>query len=274
MNILDFNQSGGFPLSTEILEAMQASYRSLNELGKIAGDLTIISGCEVVGSVASDGFVVINGELFFFKGATVGTHVIIQQVAEAAQGFEDGSAKPIIYERYATFGTAETQYAWLEFRRPLTLLQIEAKLTQLEKSSPIGMCVVWGRPESEIPEGWVVHEPLQGYVAVGRKDGDVNFGALNATIGVAQVTLDITQIPNHKHSTAPFDKFVAIASDILGANSTTGLDSTNENTEIVIGNLDATKIITATEKSIGGGQSHTNIQPSRIVDWIRFVGFN
>lgn len=275
MNLLDFNQSGGFPLSTEILEAMQVSYRSLNELGKIAGDLTIISGCEVVGSVASDGFVVINGELFFFKGATVGTHVVVQQVAEAPQGFEDGSAKPIIYERYATFGTAETQYAWADFKRPLTLLQIEAKLSQLENMVPIGLVAIWDRPADAIPAGWVEHTDLAGRTAVGHLNGDVNFGALGGNIGVSQVTLDVTQIPSHNHSFSPFNKFVARASDLGNNNSSsTSFDNDLSSTELAIGNLNATQMTNATERSIGGGQAHSNIQPSRIVKYIRFVGFN
>lgn len=258
MNLLDFNQSGGFPLSTEILEAMQASYRSLNELGKIAGDLTIISGCDVVGSVASDGFVVINGELFFFKGATVETQVVIQQVAEAAQGFEDGSAKPIIYERYATFGTAETQYLWDDFKRPLTLLQIEAKLTQLENMVPIGLVAIWDRPADAIPAGWVEHTDLSGRTAVGHLDGDVNFGALGGNLGVAQVTLDITQIPSHSH-TMTFNELPT------GNTGNPGYDGGDNNYQTNV---------TKTSSSVGGGQAHTNIQPSRIVKYIRFVGFN
>lgn len=261
MNILDFNQSGGFPISTEILAAMQASYRSLNELGKISGDLTIISGCDVTGGVASDGFVVIAGELLFFKGATVGTHVIVQQVAEAQQGFEDGSAKSIIYERYATFGTATNQYEWANFKRPLTLLQIEQKLTNLENMVPIGLVAIWDRPADAIPAGWVEHTDLAGRTAVGHLDQDTNFGAIGGNIGTAQVTLDITQIPEHDHVQGTEGLY-----NDYGGGTTTGNKTYNAGAISSWRNAKTSKA--------GGGQPHSNIQPSRIVKYIRFVGFN
>lgn len=262
MNRLDFDQSGGFPMSTEILQAMQTSYNSLNELGRISGDKTIISGCEIVGSVCSSGFVVINGELLFFKPGTVGEFVIIQEVSEDQQGFEDGSAKPIIYERYATFGTADVQYAWDDFKRPLNLLQIEAKLTQLENMVPIGLVAIWDRPAEEIPAGWVEHLDLAGKTAVGHLDGDTNFGALGTNIGTAQVTLDISHLPEHDHNIYGQD------------NSAQPIGQASVEVANVQNPGDATAYYSKKTSKVGGNQAHSNIQPSRIVKYIRFVGFN
>lgn len=274
MNRLDLDQSGGLPLSTQILDNMQSAYRTTNELGRLVGDKTIVSGCIEFGGIVSDGFVIINGELLKFKGTAILDFVVIQEVAESPRGFEDGSAKPIIYERYATFGTAGVQYAWSEFKRPLTLLQIEAKLTQLENMVPIGLVAIWDRPADAIPAGWVEHTDLAGRTAVGHLNGDVNFGALGGNIGVSQVTLDVTQIPSHNHSVSPFNKFVAKASDLANNNSSsTGFDNGGSTTELAIGKLNATQMTNATEKSVGGNQAHSNIQPSRIVKYIRFVGF-
>lgn len=258
MNRLDLDQSGGLPLSTQILDNMQSAYRTTNELGRLAGDKTIVSGCIEAGGVVTDGFVIINGELLKFKGSALSDFVVIQEVAENPRGFEDGSAKPIIYERYATFGTAATQYAWSEFKRPLTLLQIEAKLTQLENMVPIGLVAIWDRPAYAIPVGWVEHTDLAGRTAVGHLDGDVNFGALGGNLGVAQVTLDITQIPAHSH-TMTFNELPT------GNTGNPGYDGGDNNYQ-----TNATK----TSSSVGGGQAHTNIQPSRIVKYIRFVGFS
>lgn len=126
--------------------------------------------------------------------------MVIQEVAENPRGFEDGSAKPIIYERYATFGTADVQYAWSSFKRPLNLLQIEAKLTQLENMVPIGLVAIWDRPADAIPAGWVEHTDLAGRTAVGHLDGDTNFGALGVNLGAAQVTLNISHLPEHDHN--------------------------------------------------------------------------
>jgi hypothetical protein len=183
MDNIDFNQTGGFPIDTYVLNAMQSSYRTLNELGKITGDKVIVSGCIEAGGVVSDGFVIINGELLKFKGTAISDFVVIQEIPEAPQGFKDGSAKPIIYERYATFGTADVQYAWDDFKRPLNLLQIEAKLTQLENMVPIGLVAIWDRPADAIPAGWVEHTDLSGKTAVGHLDGDTNFGNLGGKSG-------------------------------------------------------------------------------------------
>lgn len=260
MNRLDLDQSGGLPLSTQILDNMQSAYRTTNELGRLAGDKTIVSGCIEAGGVVTDGFVIINGELLKFKGTAISDFVVIQEVAENPRGFEDGSAKPIIYERYATFGTADTQYAWSEFKRPLTLLQIESKLTQLENMVPIGLVAIWDRPADAIPAGWVEHTDLAGRTAVGHLDGDVNFGALGGNLGVAQVTLDITQIPSHYHLQGTEGLYNDYGGGTLQGNRTydSGLISSYRN---------------AKTSEVGGNQAHSNIQPSRIVKYIRFVGF-
>ena len=262
MDRLDLNQSGGVPLSTQILDGMQSAYRTTNELGNLAGNKVIVSGCIEFGGIVSDGFVIINGELLKFKGTAISDFVVIQEVAENPRGFEDGSAKPIIYERYATFGTAGVQYAWSSFKRPLNLLQIEAKLTQLENMVPIGLVAIWDRPAEEIPEGWREHTDLAGRTAVGHLDGDVNFGALGTDLGAAQVTLNISHLPEHDHNIYGQD------------NSAQPTGQASVEVANVQNPGDATAYYSKKTSKVGGNQAHSNIQPSRIVKYIRFVGFN
>lgn len=263
MNRIDYNQTGGFPLSTQILDAGQTAYKDFNELGKMAGEnLAIISGCTAgAGGTITDGFVVINGELIAFKGTTVTEHVVIVENPDS-RAFEDGNLKPVIYTRYATFGTAAVQYPWANFRRPLTLFQLEDRLLKVEKAVPIGLVAIWGRPADEIPQGWVEHTDLAGKVPVGHLPGDFNFGSLNNSIGVAQVALDISQIPTHGHDTRLDGSGDDVDSDGYGYAVNTS------NREVVPNRLNVVKV-----QPTGGGQSHTNIQPSRIVKFIRFVGF-
>ncbi|MDY3343783.1 hypothetical protein PG326_00745 [Riemerella anatipestifer] len=126
MNKLNFNQTGGFPLSTNILDAMQTAYSIFNKLGGLAGNLAIISGCEVSGNSVADGVVYINGELLEFKGGTLGTNVIIREETES-RVFEDGSNKAVIFKRYATFGssTPDQTYRWENFKRVKNLPQMD-----------------------------------------------------------------------------------------------------------------------------------------------------
>lgn len=182
-------------MSTQILDAGQEAYKNFNAFSNFAGSLTIVDGCQdSSGGTVTNGFVSIYGELLPFVGTTVTASVVIIEVPDS-RGFEDGSVKPVIYTRYATFGSGVIEYPWADFRRPMTLFQLEDRLLQLEKAVPIGLVAVWGLPLSAIPIGWVEHTDLVGTVPVGHKVGDVNFGALDGLIGTAQVTLDITQIP-------------------------------------------------------------------------------
>lgn len=131
MNNIKFNQTGGFPLSTNIADAMQIAYSVFNFLGNLAGNFGIISGCDVVGGNVSDGAVFINGELLSFKGAALGTNVIIRSDFEK-EIFEDGVSKDVVENRYATFGTAVENYPWSNFVKVNNLQILASKFTGLQ----------------------------------------------------------------------------------------------------------------------------------------------
>lgn len=127
MNTINFNQSVGFPLETEILDFMQKSYSLFNALGAVAGDFSIIKDCTLSGTAVSDGVVYINGEVLPFKGGTLDTNVIIIETKDTLE-FEDTISRDVTYTRYATFGTATTQWAWSTFKRGMPTIDIEAAL--------------------------------------------------------------------------------------------------------------------------------------------------
>ena len=127
MNKLNFNQSVGFPLETEILDEMQKAWTVLNALGSIAGNFTILSGCAVTGANAADGVVYIDGEVLAFQGGIITDNVIIVETPESRE-FEDTNTHEVIYIRYATFGTATTQWLWTDFKKPIETKTLEATL--------------------------------------------------------------------------------------------------------------------------------------------------
>ena len=138
MNKINFNQTGGFPLSTNILEAMQSAYAIFNQLGSLAGNKAIISGCEQLGNTVADGVIFLNGEILPFKGGTIGTSVIIKEESES-RVFEDGATKPVIFKKYVTFGSSlpEKTFVWAEFKRVDNLLDLtekKAEKIELDKS--------------------------------------------------------------------------------------------------------------------------------------------
>ena len=136
MNRLNFNQSVGFPLETEILDSMQTAYGILNALGAISGNFSIISGCVTTGTTVANGVVYINGEVLEFRGGTVQTNVKIVEETQALE-FEDGNTNNVIYTRYVTFGTATTQWPWSTFKRGMPTIDIEAALLQKASNASV-----------------------------------------------------------------------------------------------------------------------------------------
>lgn len=127
MNKLDVNQVGGFPLTTRILDELQKILAVFNGLGGIAGDKTILYGCGVTGSTASDGIVYVNGEVFEFRGGIVQTKVIIKEDKENLI-FENNESKTVIRTRYVTFGSGVGAMDWADFKKPFETKELEAAL--------------------------------------------------------------------------------------------------------------------------------------------------
>lgn len=129
MNRTNFNQTGGFPLKTERLQELQTASEIFQSFGALAGNLTIISGCELVGTTIKKGVVYIDGEPLEFREASVtggSTVIIIEEAVNRA--FENGAIKQVHTIRYATFGTAATSWPWSDFKRPFETKSIPSDL--------------------------------------------------------------------------------------------------------------------------------------------------
>ena len=265
MNNIDFNQDGGFRLSTNVLAAVQASYSLFNALGWIGGNLTIISGCDVTGSSVSDGVVFINGEVFNFKGGNIGTNVIIRENI-TSYPFQNGTVKPVIRERYVSFGsgTPDQNFLWADFKRLFPTKDIQAfktdhnnRIEALEgkQAFAVGMIIRYDQPLSVAPPaGWEDWMPAgeQGRVWVSRSESDSDFG-LGSTGGEKKHPLTESELPAHKH------KFTARTpyNGNLGGFDGGGNQFKDEIWET---------------QTVGGNQAHNNLQPYVAVRFIKYVG--
>jgi hypothetical protein len=213
MNKLNFNQSVGFPLDTDILTEMQKAYTLLNALGAISGNFSIISGCTLTGSTVSDGTVYINGELLEFKGGLAQTNVIIVEIKTALE-FEDTSTHDVVFTRHVTFGTATTQWAWSSFKRgletkeipealaakvPLTAFDaVVLRIAELEKKNAIfqtgGGMVLWNKAANLIPMGWSEVVDWRGRIPAGMDVKDTDFDTIGKNGGskTSTVTIPLT----------------------------------------------------------------------------------
>lgn len=276
MNQILFQQTGGFPINTQVFGAMQQSYQLLNSLGELAGNHAIISGCKPLGNRISDGVLYINGELLEFRESTLSDFVVIRQ-EEQTDVFEDGSTRPILYKRYAIFGssTSENEYPWGLFRRvfPTTEIQqtinkLEERLQTLEEKKspvPLGLVAIWGKPASEpIPEGWQEYIPLRGRFPLGWDPNDSDFrGEILSGGGEKTHRLTIDEMPRHSHS---YD-------DIYYSEAHGTISVPNRFGSARSDNDNGGHQMRRTSLETGGNRPHNNMPPYRIIKYIEFIGF-
>jgi hypothetical protein len=269
---INFLQTGGVPLTADLMDLIQEQIRFYDFLGELAGNLTILSGCVVTGSSISSGVVAINGECYFLEAGLITSTVYIntQQITKT---FQDQTDKILIEKKTVKFGTSTpaNMWNWSEFTRldslkvmqdkiskkaeQTTVLGILERVMKLEiKTAPIqngGVAFPWFKPKSEIPFGWKECLDTRGKTIVGIDPNDVDLQVLKNTLGAKKHTLTINEMPSHDHD-MPNQVTIGGYNSGTGGNQTTVYPNyTNRRTGYS-----------------GGGQSHNNMQPSILAYYI------
>lgn len=260
MNSTNFNQTGGFPLKTERLQELQTAFNIFQSYGALAGNLTIISGCELLGSTIKKGVVYINGEPLEFREATVtetSSVIIIEEPVSRA--FENGIVKQVHTIRYATFGTAETSWPWASFKRIDPVVQLMVRLDSLEKKAAVfqtgGGMVLWNKSAADIPDGWREVVDWRGRMPVGFDGTQTEFNAMGKTGGAKNKALSISEMPSHNH---------AIGNSRRNTGGGSGGDENHP--------ASYTNTRSHVTDSQGGGQQFSLMNPYRVVLFIEFIG--
>ncbi|TWP31220.1 hypothetical protein ETU08_01705 [Apibacter muscae] len=266
MNKLEYNNAGGYPLTTNRLDDIQQAFASLlNGLGAMTGNLSIISGCQEKGSQITDGVVQIENEIFEFKAGIKQENVTLFE-EKIAKEFENGEAKAVLNKRYISFGTGATSYKWADFKRvPVlnkledtfkTLLeQLTIRVATLEKKNAVfqtgGAMVFWNKPANEIPMGWREVTDWRGRIPIGLNPNDADFYPLGKTGGLKKKSLSIAEMPAHTHEGTSGDPIYSDgkAKYLSGYNKTGGYTGYT-----------------------GGSQPFSIMNPYRVVYFIEFVG--
>lgn len=128
---IDLTKIGGFPVTQDVLDFLQKSYRDcFAGLAAQFGNLVIISGVADLGANWGDGWVVIGGELMPFVGGTKAARVIVQEDS-ANETFGDTLVKTVYYTKTARLAAAGGD-AFTDFVRLRTARSL------LSKTVPIG----------------------------------------------------------------------------------------------------------------------------------------
>lgn len=266
MNKINVQQTGGFPLETDTLNAMQNAYDIFNSLGNIIAPLAIVKGCEIVGNTVANGVVYIDGEVLEFRGGQAGATVIIREETKS-KNFENGENKVVYLTRYATFGSSvqNINYQWVDFYRAQTIKQIEEKLndkTAFEKLAErvnklevfarpfvTGFgAVLFLRPLKEIPEGWEEVTDLRGRMPIGLNPDDNDFNYFEKTGGRKSHTVTKSNLPSN------------LPSQVLTFNGTT---------PTALGVKTDTNFWVKTESLAGNNEAINLLNPYRIVIFIK-----
>lgn len=134
MDRIYFNQTGGLKLTTNLLNTMQNAFNIFNSFSQLAGNLTILAGCNKVGGRIEDGVVIVDSEIINFKGGIEQKNVRLIEIAES-KGFEDGSTKDVVFRRYIEFGDAiGKSYKWSDFKRIENVINLKAITVSLQNN--------------------------------------------------------------------------------------------------------------------------------------------
>lgn len=280
MNTINFNQIGGFPLSTDILAKLQTAFSIFNSLGNIVGDKTIISGCLVLGTNVSDGVVYVNGEVFEFRGGTAQTKVIIREDTENLV-FQNENSFPSIKTRYVTFGTGIGAIDWADFKQGFATKDIPSdlntRLAVIEKKLAIfqsgGAVFPWFKPVADIPEGFQEVLDIRGRTIIGYDPAQTEFNAIGKKAGAKSQTLAAGNLPEHDHLL--FANEAADAGLVISNNNqaikegfNAGGDG-NQNYRIRGSNNAAT---VGKSSKTGTSEAFSVLNPYAIAAYIEFVG--
>lgn len=161
-----------FPIDCETLDAMQTNVALLQVLGNIAGNKTILSGCEPEqnGTRRKAGYVFVKtkdfpeGEVLYWEGGNVsgGMYVNQEVVQVTAQGYEFPQAYTV---RSLVAGVGSENFSWSDFKTFKTPRELEeynrAQDLEIAKLAPppLGIVQLWAG--SKVPDGYELCEGQQ-----------------------------------------------------------------------------------------------------------------
>lgn len=253
MHTNNYTNLGGQPIDLDHLEKIQTANKAEGFAAMVAfiGDKKIISGCQVVGTTVSNGFITYNGEIFKFIGGTLAADVVIVETPTALI-FDDLTSHEVEFERTATCGLIGT----FPFNQLTTVSKFEAgDLKEIYCDNLFintNFDLITGIGLQGKVLGWqilsIFAPATAGRVAVNwDPSSGSNFNAILSIGGSENHTLTIPEMPEHDHIGATLKP-----DEVLDANGRGFQPQNHNNTP-------------APTSKTGGGQSHNNMQPYYVI---------
>lgn len=156
--------SESFPIDCELLNSIQENSLMVEVLGNIAGDKTILMGCEGEenGAKRKEGFVFLrtqdypNGEVLYYEGGNVnvGMYIKKQDISAIASGTEYPKAYTV---RSLSPGIGEENYAWKDFTNIKTNKDLqEADIKHDLGIVEVGSIILWPGVLGSMPHNYAV----------------------------------------------------------------------------------------------------------------------
>lgn len=181
-----------FPVDCETLDALQTNIALLQVLGNLAGDKTILLGCEEEqnGTRRKAGYVFLKtkdfpeGEVIYWEGGAVSGGMYVHQeiVSTTAQGYEFPQAYTV---RSLKPGVGSENYKWGDFAALRTPRELEEKIEKQGETlgelsaPPLGIVQLWAG--STVPDGYALCDGRQ----LSTKDYPELYKALGTTFNNA-----------------------------------------------------------------------------------------
>lgn len=161
-----------FPIDCETMDYLQTNIAMLSVLGNLAGDKTILSGCEPEqnNTRRKAGYVFLKtkdfpeGEVIYWAGGNVSAGMYVEQevVQVTAQGYEFPQAYVV---RSLAAGVGAENYSWADFKTFKTPSEFDEYNKRQDNEiaklapAPLGIVQIWAG--SKVPSGYELCEGQQ-----------------------------------------------------------------------------------------------------------------